>query len=147
MSRRAPTNDSSEIRRLRLRVQRSQPEFARLLGVSAETYRTWDWGRRTVRDQVLDKARALAAINNPDRRWSLRKLATELGVHVRTLREAARSGRLAVTTRISARGSSGCAEGQGCVQRRRREINPWLKLRPSQADSDLMTPLLWQFAE
>ena len=97
MPRRAPTAGSSEIRSLRSRVQRSQPEFARLLGVSAETYRTWDSGRRTVPDAWLDKARALAAINDPDRLWSLQKLAIQLGVHVRTLRGAARSGRLAVT--------------------------------------------------
>jgi DNA-binding XRE family transcriptional regulator len=47
--------------------------------------------------QWLDKARAFATINDPHRLWSLQDLATELGVHVRTLRDAARSGRLEVT--------------------------------------------------
>src|SRR5262249_22159843 len=60
------------------------------------TYRTWDSGRRLVPDEWLDKARAVAATNDPNRLWSLRELATELGVHVRTLRDAARTGRLDV---------------------------------------------------
>ena len=47
-------------------------------------------------DAWLDKARALAATNDPQRLWSLQDLATHLGVHVRTLRDAARSGRLDV---------------------------------------------------
>ena len=87
----------SEIRDLRLQLQLSQPQCAALLGVSAETYRTWDSGRRVVPEACLDHVRALVAANDPQRLWSLQALATELGVHVRTLRDAARSGRLAVT--------------------------------------------------
>ena len=86
-----------EIRRLRLQLELSQPQFARLLGVSAETCRAWDSGRRAMPDAWLDKARELAVIEDPRRLWSLQELATELGVHVRTLRDAARSGRLNVT--------------------------------------------------
>ena len=97
MPRRSPTAGSREIRRLRLRLQRPQAVFADLLGVSTETYRTWDSGRRPVPNGLLDRARALAAGCDPERLWSLQALATELGVHVRTLRDAARSGRLAVT--------------------------------------------------
>lgn len=97
MTRNPPTTGSSEIRGLRLRLQLSQPQFAALLGVSAETYRTWDSGRRVVPDAWLAKAREMAAIEDPGRLWSLQELATELGVHVRTLRDAARSGRLEVT--------------------------------------------------
>jgi len=97
MTRNPPVTGSSEIRGLRLRLQLSQPQFAALLGVSAETYRTWDSGRRVVPDGWLDKARALAETNDPRRLWSLQELATELGVHVRTLRDAARTGRLEVT--------------------------------------------------
>lgn len=95
--RRTPTPASSQIRNLRVQLQLSQPQFARLLGISAETYRTWDSGRRRVPDEWLEKARELAALEDPGRRWSLQALATELGVDVRTLRDAARSGRLAVT--------------------------------------------------
>jgi DNA-binding transcriptional regulator YiaG len=97
MTRNPPTTGSSEIRGLRLRLQLSQPQFAALLGVSAETYRTWDSGRRAVPGALLDKARELAAIEDPLRLWSLQQLATELGVHVRTLRDGVRSGRLEVT--------------------------------------------------
>jgi DNA-binding XRE family transcriptional regulator len=93
----APQHNTNEIRGVRLRLQLSQPGFAALLGVSAETYRTWDSGRRLVPDAWLDKARALAATNDPQRLWSLQQLATELGVHVRTLRDAARNGRLEVS--------------------------------------------------
>ena len=92
----APQAGTNEIRVIRLRLQLSQPQFASLLGVSAETYRTWDSGRRVVSDAWLAKARALAATNDPQRLYSLQELATELGVHVRTLRDAARKGRLDV---------------------------------------------------
>ena len=87
----------NEIRRLRWRLRLSQPQFARVLGASPETYRTWDAGRRAVPDALLGKARELAAVEDPRRLWSLQELAAELGVHVRTLRDAARSGRLDVT--------------------------------------------------
>ena len=94
--RKTPVVGSSEICRLRVQLQLSQPQFAGLLGVSAETYRTWDSGRRAAPAALLDKARELAAARDPRRLWSLQELATELGVHVRTLRDAARSGRLEV---------------------------------------------------
>lgn len=96
MTRNPPTTGSSEIRGLRLRTQLSQSGFANVLGVSVETYRTWDSGRRTVPAAWLDRAREVAAANNAQRLWSLQDLATTLGVHVRTLRDAARSGRLEV---------------------------------------------------
>ena len=94
--RQAPPAGSSEIYRLRVQLQLSQPQFAGLLRVAAETYRTWDSGRRRAPAALLDKARELAVARDPRRLWSLQELATELGVHVRTLRDAARSGRLEV---------------------------------------------------
>ena len=97
MPRTAPTGPLCEIRALRRQLQRSQAEFAALLGVAAETYRTWDSGRRATPDPWLAKARTLAAREDPARLWSLEALAAELGVHARTLRNAARSGRLRVT--------------------------------------------------
>ena len=96
MPRTAPTGPRCEIRALRRQLQRSQTAFAALLGVSAETYRTWDSGRRAVPEPWLNKARALAAREDPARLWSMEALAAELGVHVRTLRDAARTGRLEV---------------------------------------------------
>lgn len=97
MTRNPPITGATEIRGLRLRLQLSQHRFASLLGVSPETFRTWDSGQRVVPPAWLDKARALAAAKDPRRVWSLQELATELGVHVRTLRDAARTGRLEVT--------------------------------------------------
>ena len=61
--------------------------------MSPETYRAWDSGRRAVPDGWMDKARALAAAEDPDRLRALQELATELGVNVRTLRDAVRAGR------------------------------------------------------
>jgi DNA-binding transcriptional regulator YiaG len=97
MTRNPPTTGSSGIRGLRLRLRLSQAEFANVLSASAETYRTWDSGRRALPAAWLDKAREVAAANDPHRLWSLQELATTLGVHVRTLRDAARNGRLEVT--------------------------------------------------
>jgi DNA-binding transcriptional regulator YiaG len=97
MPRQARMAGSNVIRGLRLQLRLSQPQFARLLGVSAETYRTWDSGRRAMPHAWLTRARELAAAEDPRRPRSLQQLATELGVHVRTLRDAARSGRLEVT--------------------------------------------------
>ena len=97
MPRPARMASSKEIRGLRLRLRLSQTQFARLLGLSTETYRAWDSGRRAVPDSWFDKAKALAAAEDPERLWSLQDLATELRVHVRTLRDAARAGRLKVT--------------------------------------------------
>src|SRR4026208_36996 len=96
MQRGARTAATNELRGIRLRLQLSQSQFATLLGTSAETLRTWHSGRRLVPVEWLDKARAIAVTNDPNRLWSLQELATELRVHVRTLRNAARTGRLEV---------------------------------------------------
>jgi len=66
MSRTAPQARTSEIRTIRMRLRLSQPIFASSLGVSPETYRAWDSGRRTVPGTWLEKARALAVINDPE---------------------------------------------------------------------------------
>ena len=97
MLRPAPVAVSNEFRELRSRLGLSQARFADLLGVSADTYRSWDSGRRAAPAGLLAKARELTATNEPNRLWSLQELATQLGVHVRTLRHAVRSGRLEVT--------------------------------------------------
>jgi hypothetical protein len=84
--------EDTEIRGIRAQLRLSQ--FAVLLGVATETYRTWDSGRRAMPDGSVEKARVLALTHDPDRRMSLQELSTALGIHVRTLRDAARSGRL-----------------------------------------------------
>src|SRR5260370_15823162 len=97
MPRTARPAGQSEIRRLRLKLQLSQPQFARLLGVSAETYRTWDSGRRTMPDAWLTRAQELAAAKDPPRLRSLHQLAAELGGHVLTFGGARPSGHRGMT--------------------------------------------------
>ena len=68
-----------------------------MLGVSPESYRTWDSGRRATPPKLLARARALAAHRNDHDLLPLPVLALLIGVHVKTLRAAARDGRLPVT--------------------------------------------------
>jgi transcriptional regulator with XRE-family HTH domain len=84
------------IRALRQRLRLSQPAFAALLGVNAESYRTWDAGRRAVPVAVLTKAHAFAQAVGDGAR-PLYVWAATFGIHVRTLRQAAQDGRLEVT--------------------------------------------------
>jgi DNA-binding transcriptional regulator YiaG len=84
------------IRKLRLATKLSQAEFAKRLGVSLESCRLWDSGRRNAPAAALDQARALAAAGPDDVARKLPDLARLLGVSVYRLREAARDGRLAV---------------------------------------------------
>ena len=88
----------SELRELRHRIALSQRGCAQLLCVSEETYRTWDSGRRSVPVAVLHRARRVVAERvRQTELLPLGQLAAELGVHVRTLQAAARTGRLGVT--------------------------------------------------
>jgi len=85
------------MRHIRSKLGLSQTAFARLLGVSPESYRPWDSGRRRPQREWMDKARSLLAVHDPARVLSMVQLADVLGVHPRTLRDAARAGRLEVT--------------------------------------------------
>lgn len=87
----------TDIRACRAATRLSQAAFAERLGVSFESYRAWDAGRREPPPEVLASARALAGTGAGDRPLSLPTLARVLGVSVYRLREAARDGRLAVT--------------------------------------------------
>jgi transcriptional regulator with XRE-family HTH domain len=51
----------SILRECRQRVRLSQSAFARRLGVSIETYRPWDSGRRQPPQQIIDRAKQFAA--------------------------------------------------------------------------------------
>ena len=85
------------LRELRREVGLTQTELASLLLVPIETLRTWDSGRRSVPAQVLAAAkRVIAEYPRNSELGSLDVLARELGVHERTLRAAARTGRLKV---------------------------------------------------
>lgn len=75
----------------------SQRAFAAQLGVPSETYRTWESGRRPAPADRLTQARLLAGLPDPDSLRPLAELAVMARVHVRTLQNAARDGRLRVT--------------------------------------------------
>ena len=85
------------LRECRIALGQSQAAFAAMLGVSAESYRTWDAGRRATPPKILARARALATHRDDHELLPLPVLALLIGVHVKTLRSAARDGRLPVT--------------------------------------------------
>ena len=85
------------LRECRIAVGQSQSSFAAMLGVSPESYRTWDAGRRATPPKILARARALATHRDEHTLLPLPVLALLIGVHVKTLRAAARDGRLPVT--------------------------------------------------
>ena len=85
------------LRECRIVLGKSQAAFATMLGVSPESYRTWDSGRRTTPPKMLARARALATHRDDHALLPLPVLALLIGVHVKTLRAAARDGRLLVT--------------------------------------------------
>ena len=85
----------NELRQLRHATGLRQAEFATLLTVPLETFRTWDSGRRAVPAPVLQRARAAVARHTRQTELlPLDQLAKGLHVHVRTLQAAARTGRL-----------------------------------------------------
>lgn len=113
-----------ELRELRRASGLGQRDFAQQLSVPLETFRTWDSGRRGVPAQIMERARLLVAhvcghsklrplaqpadqrqVNVAPELLSLDHLAREIGVHPRTLRAAARAGRLQVE--FSARSAFG----------------------------------------
>ena len=85
------------LRECRIALGQSQAAFAAMLGASPESYRTWDAGRRATPPKILARARALATHCNDHELLPLPVLALLVGVHVKTLRAAARDGRLPVT--------------------------------------------------
>ena len=85
------------LRDCRIALGQSQAAFAAMLGVSPESYRTWDAGRRATPPKVLARARALATHQDDHKLLPLSVLALLIGVHVKTLRAAALDGRLPVT--------------------------------------------------
>ena len=85
------------LRECRIALGKSQAAFAAMLGVPPESYRTWDAGRRATPPTMLALARALATHRNDHELLPLPVLALLIGVHVKTLRAAARDGRLSVT--------------------------------------------------
>lgn len=83
------------LRQIRVSTGLSQDSFAERLGVSRESYRTWDSGRRGTPREVLDRALAYAAdvVDGP---MTLAALARQMKMNETTLRRAARDGRLTI---------------------------------------------------
>ena len=108
--------DPRTLRECRIALGQSQAAFAATLGASPESYRTWDAGRRAPPLKILARARALATHRDDHELLPLPVLALLIGVHVKTLRAAARDGRLPVTfdtrttfRRLRARATSAAA--------------------------------------
>jgi transcriptional regulator with XRE-family HTH domain len=87
----------SQLREIRSLLGLSQAECAAALGVAVETFRTWDAGRRPAPDLIVERAKTLKEKRSTHERVPLRLLAHEFHVNVRTLRAAARDGRLIAT--------------------------------------------------
>lgn len=85
------------LRQLRRNANVSQQQCAELLGVPVNTFRMWDSGRRPIPCGVIERVTVSLTEHVRDTEpLSLDQLASELCVHERTLRAAARSGRLVV---------------------------------------------------
>jgi len=83
------------LRSLRRDAHVTQQQLAELLAVPVNTLRMWDSGLRHLPTHIVARARdALVAQARRRKLLPLATLATELGVHVRTLQAAARTGRL-----------------------------------------------------
>ena len=110
------------LRDCRIALGQSQAAFATMLGASPESYRTWDAGRRATPLKILARARALATHRDDHALLPLPVLALLIDVHVKTLRAAARDGRLPVTydtrttfRRLRARATPAAAQGVSAV--------------------------------
>ena len=105
----------NDLRALRRSAGLSQRAFAELIGVALNSFRMWDSGLRPAPVPMLRRAReALDHRAHQHELLPLDRLASELGVHVRTLQAAARTGRLDV--RFSTRSVFGRPLRLGCFR-------------------------------
>ena len=114
-----------------------------MLGASPESYRTWDAGRRATPLKILARARALAAHRDDHALLPLPVLALLIGVHVKTLRSAARDGRLLVTydTQTTFRQLRARATLAAATQFRHAYYGR--QVRPQVRPADRRVPLTW----
>ena len=127
------------LRACRIALGQSQAAFAARLDVSPESYRTWDAGRRATPVKILARARAQATHRDDHALLPLPELALLIGVHVKTLRAAARDGRLPVTydTRTTFRRLRAHATPAAAQQFRRRYFGRQVRR------ADRRQPLTW----
>ena len=127
------------LRACRITLGQSQAAFAATLGASPESYRTWDAGRRATPLKILARARTLATHRDDHALLPLPVLALLIGVHVKTLRAAARDGRLPVTydTRTTFRRLRARATPAAAQQFRRRYFGRQVRR------ADRRQPLTW----
>ena len=127
------------LRKCRIALGKSQAAFAALLGVSAESYRTWDAGRRATPPLVMVYARVIATHRDDHALLPLPVLALLIGVHVKTLRATARDGRLPMTfdTRTTFRRRRARATPAAAQQFRRRYFGRQVRR------ADRRQPLTW----
>lgn len=85
------------LRHLRGDLKWTQVQLADRLGVPHDTYRCWESGRRPIPGEVAAQLSSLVGEERDDHPVTLPELARELGIHTRTLRAAAKDGRLTVS--------------------------------------------------
>jgi DNA-binding transcriptional regulator YiaG len=89
--------DVKTIRDIRQATGYSQRSFAARLEIRFETYRAYDSGRRLVPREIVEHATSILRQHRRDTElFTLDILAREYHIHARTLRTAARDGRLTV---------------------------------------------------
>jgi transcriptional regulator with XRE-family HTH domain len=124
------------IRDIRLATGHSQRSFAVLLGVPFETYRPLDSGRRPAPPALLQRAeRVLDQHRRATELFTLDALADEFAIHPRTLRAAARDGRLRVQF------STRSVFGRPLRLASREAIDEFVRLHYRQRYSRYVTPL------
>ena len=124
------------IRDIRLATGHSQRSFAALLDVPFETYRPLDSDRRPVPVTLLQRTeRVLNQHQRATELFTMDPLADEFAIHPRTLRAAARDGRLRV--QLSTRSVFGRPVGLTT----RAAIEEFVRLHYRQRYSRYVTPL------
>jgi transcriptional regulator with XRE-family HTH domain len=124
------------IRDIRLATGHSQRAFAVLLDVPFQTYRPYDSDRRPVPPTLVQRAeRVLDEHRRETELFTLDALADEFSIHPRTLRAAARDGRLRVQF------STRSAFGRPVRRATRAAIDEFVRLHYRQRYSRNATPL------
>lgn len=68
------------VKRVRGKLGISQAEFGRLVGVTAQTVRLWEYGRYIPNSDQIDLIQKLGSIENPPERDNLKKALITGGV-------------------------------------------------------------------